>query len=55
MSLVESAGIEYLGLHYGGADTYVRNFDPKIAEQQLRFFMSILSDDQARKIGDQAA
>jgi len=55
VKVVESAGIEYVGLRYGGADRHRQNFDPEVAEEQLRFLMNILSDEEARKKASLAA
>jgi hypothetical protein len=55
LNVLESEGIEYFGLRYGGADVYVREFDPAVTEQQLASFMSILPDDEAKKGASRAA
>jgi len=44
LDVLESEGIEYLGLRYAGADKYVSNFDPGVAEHQFQRLMNALHD-----------
>jgi len=48
-NVLESIGIEYLGLRYTAADKYVREFDPKVTEEQFQSFI------KQEKIGSKAA
>jgi hypothetical protein len=54
---VESAcdvrGIEFLGLRYSGADSYVANYRRDLGDVQLKVFQKLLSDQEAQILLDQ--
>lgn len=45
----DSFDIDFLGIRYAGSDTFVQQFDPKVAKVQWEHFGSILSDLEAKK------
>lgn len=52
--LVESLGIEYVGIRFGGADERVASFNPDIAKIQWDCLPLIISDDEARQQSEKA-
>lgn len=47
MATVSEEGIEFLGLRFSGNDRNTQNYNPLIAEMQLKYFLNLLSDATA--------
>ena len=48
--VVESMGIEYVGMRFSGSDQRIAELDPKIVDLQWTFFPKIISDEKAKAI-----
>lgn len=42
--------IDYIGVRYSKADKRVQEFDPQIADLQMKFFPKFISDEEARQM-----
>jgi hypothetical protein len=45
----EKRGIKFTGLRYSQTDERVRSFQPEVAKKQLESFITILSDEEAKR------